>query len=639
MSPSSPARLGSAHEVSHVYPSPSPSPPLPGSVTRLREPRTSFCSVKEDDDSNIPQSFSESKQSTFLSQYNSLPTSSDALEIVDMATTISMQQTPSFCCPCGSFTGWKQVGLRDRHHHKSKSVGDLRLWGADFSQGWQWAREDSPERQAAKKAKTETQRYSAGQAPLEQLPAEVLDMILPLLTVDLPPNGYSPRNMDLMSCLLTSKTFHAATLRTLYFSITIPHSYVFAKFLRHVQMYPALGGLVRRLDFSHFTSVGLGRSARDNDEIHNLTAKTMLDCLTATPRLQEMLVQESVHNDIDAKVLRRIFCGLPQLKAVDFCGASSQQSRNAFMAVITASNIALPLSLSIQRLSLHECATLPSSIFEVLLPRLPRLTHLDVGRTQINDKALLSIPLSAQLSHLNISKCTNLTGERVVDFLNHHPAAFKLVYLNLLADLSRHRLLLPADLERLLPSLPRTLRSLNLGGAKVSKDNLPQIIPLTKHLEELGLGYANLSMEDLNTIFVTPPAENEDGDIDLLDESSQEPTALHYLDLTGVNSITIGTLLSPKSLLKGPKSEPLEVIELGGPLIDKLKGVDKGPRNVGWVTREVGRRGWWVRKPLVVNENAGKRPWKLGARWWGMRKVPVAHCEVGGIYGHYMFKI
>jgi hypothetical protein len=34
----------------------------------------------------------------------------------------------------------------------------------------------------------------------------------------------------------------------------------------------------------------------------------------------------------------------------------------------------------------------------------------------------------------------------------------------------------------------------------------------------------------------------------------------------------------------------------------------------------------------------GSRSWKMGARWWGMRKIPMAVGDVGGIYGHYMFK-
>ena len=36
--------------------------------------------------------------------------------------------------------------------------------------------------------------------------------------------------------------------------------------------------------------------------------------------------------------------------------------------------------------------------------------------------------------------------------------------------------------------------------------------------------------------------------------------------------------------------------------------------------------------------SSGRRGWKMGAMWWGMRKVPVAVGEVGGLYGHYMFK-
>jgi hypothetical protein len=34
----------------------------------------------------------------------------------------------------------------------------------------------------------------------------------------------------------------------------------------------------------------------------------------------------------------------------------------------------------------------------------------------------------------------------------------------------------------------------------------------------------------------------------------------------------------------------------------------------------------------------GRRTWKMGATFWGMRKVPVARAEVGGMYGLYMFK-
>ena len=41
--------------------------------------------------------------------------------------------------------------------------------------------------------------------------------------------------------------------------------------------------------------------------------------------------------------------------------------------------------------------------------------------------------------------------------------------------------------------------------------------------------------------------------------------------------------------------------------------------------------------PQMENDS-GRRAWKMGAAGWGMRKIPVACGDVGGLYGHYMFK-
>jgi hypothetical protein len=469
------------------------------------------------------------------------------------------------------------------------------------------------------------------------------DQIIPYLAVDLPPNGYSPRNADLVSCLLTSRTLHAATLSTLYNQITIPHSFIFSKFLQHVSDHPALGTVVRRLDFSHFTSVGLGRSRRDNEEIQMVTSRTLLKCLELTPHLREFVAQEAIDDDMDAKVLDQLFCKMPQLQAIDFCAASSHNFRHAFSTVINPSNTSLPLMLAVKRLSLHECNMLPPSAFETLLPRLPKLTHLDVARTQITNSALFSIPKTARLSHLNLSKCSHLSGEQVVEFITHHPAVSDhLVYLNLLTDPSRSRLLDSADVDNLLPRLPASLRSLNLSGAKISGRHVPLLLPLTKHLEELSLGFADISIQDINSLFIPKPPKGTDGDISI-EEQTWVPSTLHYLDITGVASVTLGALFSNNCVLTKSITQPLEVIELGDRVINQLKDRGVSGKRLGWVVREIGRRGWYVREPrkdiLLADQDRGKRPWKMGARWWGMRKVPVVWGEVGGIYGHYMFKI
>ena len=240
-----------------------------------------------------------------------------------------------------------------------------------------------------------------------------------------------------------------------------------------------------------------------------------------------------------------------------------------------------------------------------------------------------------------------------------HPAASHLIYLNLAADISRYRLLWEQDLDTLLPKLPQTLRSLNLCGAKVCKQHVPLLLPLTKHLEELGLGFADLDLGDINSFFLSPenspsppfpPSPSQPFTRAGQDEQWQPPT-LHYLDLSSIVRITQAALFMPNSILLTPQSSPLEVIEFGEKTIAALKQSKVTARRKGWVVKELGRRGWFVREGGGEMENGvkgqggtelggrdGARAWKMGARWWGMRKIPVSRAEVGGLYGFYMFK-
>lgn len=406
-----------------------------------------------------------------------------------------------------------------------------------------------------------------------------------------------------------------------------------------MSQYPALGTLVRRLDFSHFTSVGLGRTKQMNVEIQNLTSKTLLKCLDLLPNLKECLLQEHLEGDISMEVLQKLFQGLPNLRAVDFCGCSSQAFSTVFMEAVTTGP-GLPLSMpNLKRVSLHECSSLPAAALETLLPRLVNLTHLDLTHTQITDDALFSIPETANVTHLSLSRCTRLRGRNVVRFLTTHPAVCdSLVYLNLLSDPTRYRLLEEEDVTALLPHLPSSLRSLNLGGARIRSANVPDLLPLTKHLEELGLASADLSAKDINAFF-TDNHESDKG----MECAEHGASALRYLDLTKVAQITLVTLFSTSAcLLLSQQSYPLQVIEFSDKIISPLRERSKNNRSsTGWTVREIGRRGWYVRDPASMPSQPpddGSRSWKVGARWWGMRKIPVAVGDVGGIYGHYMFK-
>jgi len=377
-------------------------------------------------------------------------------------------------------------------------------------------------------------------------------------------------------------------------------------------------------------------TARERAETPNLTPQTLLQCLELLPNLQEFLAQEHIDEELTAEVIRTLL-EMPRLKAVDFCACSSTSFRDAMMAVVRSPrSVDLPQILPITRLSFHECYSLPSVVFESLLPRLPNLTHLDVAHTRITDEALASIPETARISHLNISKCAGLSGDKVVEFLISHPAVKnKLVYLNLLMDAKSAEMLSAADITALLPALPSTLRSLNLKGSKMSSNHMSLLLPLTKHLEELGLG-RNLSYGEILAL-VRPPPEEEEEEL-----AAWTPHQLHFIDISDLEAyeLDFSLLFNQSTSILLQSTMPLEVIEVSQKLYEKLKDREHVFKQFGWVVKEAGRRGWLVRDMGKGQAKAddGSRPWKMGAMYWGMRKVPVARAEVGGMYGLYMFK-
>ena len=338
-----------------------------------------------------------------------------------------------------------------------------------------------------------------------------------------------------MSLLLTSRGLHAATLATLYAQITIPHSRIFRKFLAHISEYDSLGTIVRRLDFSHYNPTGGGQTARERQQTLNLIPATLLQCLDLTPNLREFLAQEHIDDELDVKVMSKLLFELPKLKALDLCACSSTKFRDAFSLAISTPS--LPSALPITRLSLHESTILPSTIFSTLLPRLPNLTHLDVAHTRITDSALHSIPRTAKLTHLNLSKCSSLSGAAVVEFLTTHPAAKTLIYLNLAMDVKSSEMLSADDITGLLPVLPSSLRSLNLKGSKMGPSHIQLLLPLTKHVEELGLG-RHLELRDLVRLFVP------DQDAEIQEQLSWEPHSLRYIDVSDLSApqLDLGTL-------------------------------------------------------------------------------------------------
>lgn len=478
---------------------------------------------------------------------------------------------------------------------------------------------------------------------LGSLPPEILDLIFSLITLDHAKDRYVDPKVDLFSCLLVSKSIHAAALPVLYRHVKIPQSKAFHKFNNGVLQIPQLGPLVQCLDFSHYSSIGFGRAKATNLQTPYLTPTTLKACLQHTPNLRSFLVHEHLDDELDVDVLSTLF-GMPFMLAIDLCSCSSESFTKAFTSLCMSSSLLDGLSntafLELQRLSLHECTTLKAPVFESLLPKLRRLTHLDVAHTMINDTALMSIPTRARITHLNLERCTQVTGPSVVRFLTQHPAVKdSVIYLNLMADASRYRLLAEDDLDNLLPTLPDTLKSLNIGGSRVNSSHVTYLKVLATHLEELGLKGANLGLDRDITQILFPAAS----DVGKSNDGSEKTSSLRYVDLTDVKSVCKMSLnYSPVSII-GPESLPLEVIELGQSVLKDLDKSAKKLREPDWVVRELGRRGWYVRQKHLLpgglaTPDDGYRQWKMGARWWGMRKIPMFEQETGGMYGYFMFK-
>jgi hypothetical protein len=593
--------------------------------------RSSFSSVRENDD-GLAQTFTRSKFSSYTNAPEDVDVfdESPSLEISQPSFQPPLTQPNSrlhgFWFPADSFRGWREIPLKGKK--ASRSVENLR------SLYMSWSPPDTPVVE-----KKQVASYGIGQSPLETLPSEILGTnlfnsgpfgtarqtssnklqlgsIIDLLVVELPPTGLTTRNADLSALLLASRSLHAATLNTLYRHITIPHSRIFRKFLATITKYPTLASMVRRLDFSHFNPATIFSTASERAQTRNLTAETLAQCLELTPFLQEFLAQEYVDDDLSPDVLRKLLFGMPRLQALDFCACSSASFRNSFREILEDE---WPEQLSISRLSLHKCMSLPSAAFDMMLPRLGKVTHLDLAGTRVTDDALLSIPATARITHLNLAKCKELTSQGVVKFITAHPAVKdSLTFLSLAMDASSHLLLGKEDIDALLPCLPQTLRSLSLKGSRMDRSHISQLASLAEGLEELSLG-RGLELGDIHRLFTN--------------DGEWHQHHLRYLDISDVE-YKIG---SASDLLK-PASAPLHVIEIEERAYERAAKARKTLERVGWTAKEFGSRYWLVRLNADgTTQDDGSRWWKLGAESWGMRKIPVATAEVGGMYGSFMF--
>lgn len=371
-------------------------------------------------------------------------------------------------------------------------------------------------------------------SPLLSLPLEILHQIIEIVYYDDNTNSINS-NLEKFSKTipLLLKTLNQLSLRFLYKYAIFNRPHAFDKFSVNLLNQPDIGKYVEFMDWQTFTSIGLGRTGRMNQEIQMVTSSTITNALSVTPNLIEFLASENIQDDLDIRVLDILFNKLPKIQALDFCGASSFNFASAFNELIINDEPIINEDYdgqliykknleSLFKISFHDCSNLSPAVFQKVLPHLTNLRRLDLNHTSINSTLLNeSLPHSCRLTHLSLARCSKLTTRDLINFLVNHPAVSNdsLHWLNLQID---SNVVSPLSDVYLLYTLKHlkasSLRYLNLGGLPINNRILHIIKLKFPLLESLTLSHSSIELNDLNDFL-------------------KDNTVLKHLDITGCKKI------------------------------------------------------------------------------------------------------
>lgn len=372
--------------------------------------------------------------------------------------------------------------------------------------------------------------------PLLSLPLEILHQIIEVVYYDDNTSSINANLENFSNTIpLLLRTLNQLSLRFLYKYAIFNRPHSFDKFLDNLAHQPELGEYVEFMDFQTFTSIGLGRTGRMNQEIQMVTANTIAHALGLCPNLIEFLASENIQDDMDVNVLDLLFNRLPKIQALDFCGASSESFVRAFHALVINENLLVcelddnddavdvPNLHSLFKVSFHDCSNLTGDIFAKILPALVSVRRLDLTHTAITSYILNHhLPHSCRLTHLLVAKCSKLTTKDLMNFLIHHPAVANesLEWLNLQID---SNVVSPLSDVYLLFTLKHIkapgLRYLNLGGLPINTAILAMIKVRFPLLESLTVSHSSVDIKDI---------------IDFLKDN----ITLRHLDITGCKRIS-----------------------------------------------------------------------------------------------------
>jgi hypothetical protein len=499
-----------------------------------------------------------------------------------------------------------------------------------------------------------SQAVGAGNSPLERLPEELLRKILIFAALNRSdregvlgsnqgtttnPTGIersrlTPATTEYkisskiaqpatsLPCILTSRALHVTALPVMYRDITTSLPSTFTKFLAQLRCHQSLGKYIRSLDLSPvFTH---SRSPHPENEA---LANPIPGLLHLTPLLLEFKIGPSIQEHLDRTVLRQLFCELPHIQFIDLSNCNGPSFIWEFTKLCAEPGFRA--SSSITSLNLHGCKDLPCSVFEAILPQLPKLQIFDVANTHITPSALNSIPLTAKLTHVDLENCDMLLGLEVVNFFRTHPSVTAtLQSLNLNASSPEKTYLTEGHVTSILSKTPLSLQTLHLKNSSMTSIHIPLLRHLTGQLGEMTVG-SNISMRDLEAIFLNYDESEDDessiGEMEigetemrteskyqtLLDplaeavaicnlrrrinstSSSESESVTSKLRVLDISTIDITEQQKIRlSVLLGPQSGLLETIVVGQKLMSSCGMLKRICRAVGWDVKRFGERCW-----------------------------------------------
>ncbi|KAL5504152.1 hypothetical protein ACEPAH_8225 [Sanghuangporus vaninii] len=310
------------------------------------------------------------------------------------------------------------------------------------------------------------------------------------------------------------------------------------------------GRHVRRIDFSHFRTIGMRRLTGEAIKHRFVTWERLENVLKECPNLTAFGGTEYMDGALNLSVLKELFLrGSPcrgrgrssrarslladgaddqeeldserrkeckDLVAVDLTGCVSAIFFNAIRDfVLTYINVDAANSSDdelgrssyahrgakeptqfpgLQRLGLFGVKTIQPDILHPFVLAFPSLTHLDLSNTRVASDLLeaLGSSTTVRLEVLALARCMRLTGESITNFLVNSPVTRNLRHLNLYGDVTYPSPLTHDQLTQLITQAPcftsGALEYLDLSSAKLTPAHMSAFPPQT-HLRSLGLAY------------------------------------------------------------------------------------------------------------------------------------------------------